>query len=316
LRHLGGSLVRMLDVQVRRPVAPADVVAVRDLASVATRIAGHPPFGDAVWRDLEHPGPDSTLILGLVDGDVVGAVHAAPGGDPATVVAAILLGPDRPNPETATALLDVLVNDARAHAIAHITLWLFGADEQNATLVGGAGFTVERELWQMRVGLPLDDVARWPDGITVRAFEPDRDAQAWLGVNNRAFRHDPDQGGWTLATLRAREAEPWFDPRGFLLASDDAGLAGFCWTKIHPPAGPSEPAAVGEIYVIGVDPDRQGIGLGRALVIGGLAFLHDHGGVRVGMLFVDAANTAAVGLYGTLGFEVARVDRAYGKIVV
>ncbi|MCJ7438288.1 MAG: mycothiol synthase, partial [Acidimicrobiia bacterium] len=304
----------MLDVQVRRPVAPADLTLLSSLAAAATRADGHPPFGDAVWRDLEHPGPDSTLILGLVGDDVVGAVHVAPTEDPTTVVAAILFGPDHRTPDTATALLDTLLTDARTRAITRITLWLFGADEQSEALVGGAGFTVERELWQMRVGLPLGEAVRWPDGVEVRAFEPGRDEDAWLVVNNRSFRDDPDQGGWTLETLRAREAERWFDPQGFLLAFDDGGLAGFCWTKVHPPAPPSEPEPLGEIYVIGVDPDRRGIGLGRALVLGGLISLHDRG-VRVGMLFVDAANTAGVGLYRVLGFETARVDRAYGREV-
>ena len=304
----------MLDVRVRRPVAPVDLTLLRGLAATATRADGHPPFGDAVWRDLEHPGPGSTLILGLVGHEIVGAVHVAPAGDPETAVAAILLGPDHRTPETATALLDALVGDAHTRAIARITLWLFGADEQIDALVGGAGFTPERELWQMRVGLPRDEAVRWPAGIALRKFEPGRDEAAWLDVNSRAFRDDPDQGAWSIATLQEREAEPWFDPQGFLLAVDDAGLAGFCWTKIHPPAPPGDPERLGEIYVIGVDPDRQGIGLGRALVLGGLTSLHERG-VRVGMLFVDAANTAAVGLYHALGFETARVDRAYGRAV-
>jgi ribosomal protein S18 acetylase RimI-like enzyme len=30
------------------------------------------------------------------------------------------------------------------------------------------------------------------------------------------------------------------------------------------------------------------------------------------MLFVDAANDAAVGLYRALGFTISRTDRAYG----
>jgi len=304
----------MLDVQVRRPVAPADLNLLRGLAATATQADGHPPLGDAVWRDLEHPRPDSTLILGLVGGEAVGAVHVAPADDPGTVVAAILVDPDHRTPDTATALLSALVTDARTRAIERITLWFFGTDKRNDALVSGAGFLLERELWQMRVSLPLDQDVRWPDGIEVRPFKPGRDDAAWLDVNNRAFCDDPDQGDWTLEILKKREAEPWFDPQGFLLAFDDAGLAGFCWTKMHPPEPPSDPEPLGEIYVIGVDPDRQGIGLGRALVLGGLASLH-HRGMRVGVLFVDAANTAAAGLYRTLGFEVARIDRAYGYVV-
>jgi mycothiol synthase len=174
--------------------------------------------------------------------------------------------------------------------------------------------TLERELWQMRIDLPRPEAPRWPPGTHVRAFERGRDEAAWLDVNNRAFADDPDQGGWTPATLAEREAEAWFDPSGFLLAFDDRGLAGFCWTKVHPAAPPHDPEALGEIYVIGVDPDRQGAGLGRALVIGGLASLHDRG-IRVGMLFVAAGNAPAVALYRALGFRVARVDRAYGRIL-
>ncbi len=148
--------------------------------------------------------------------------------------------------------------------------------------------------------------------MRVRTFEPGRDEAAWLELNNRAFKNDPDQSGWVEETLRRREDEPWFEPAGFLLAVDEQGLAGFCWTRLHPAAPPVEPVPLGEIYVIGVDPDRQGSGLGRALTLGGLADLHDRQHAPVGMLFVDAANTAAVDLYRSLGFTLARADRAYG----
>lgn len=306
----------MVAVRVSNPIAPADIAIARDLSARAAAADGHPPFGDAIWRDLAHPTPASALVIAESDGDAIGVLHLAPSksDDASPIALALVVAPEHRGKGAAHALLDAAVERATEMHRSRLELFVFGADDRADRLAVDTGFTLERELWQMRVPLPLAEEPRWPHGIQVRAFKPGRDEQEWLGVNNRAFAADPDQGGWTLDTLEDREEEPWFDPSGFLVALDDRGMAGFCWTKLHDAAPPVEPEPLGEIYVIGVAPDRQGSGLGRALTVAGLASIHERG-PSIGMLFVTAANTAAVGLYRALGFEQTRIDRAYSRSI-
>ena len=180
--------------------------------------------------------------------------------------------------------------------------WAFGADASDDEVARSAGLTPSRVLHQMRRGLPTGVAVE----VSTRPFVPGRDEQAWLAVNNRAFTGHAEQGGWTIDTLRQREQEPWFDPAGFLLHERDGRLAAFCWTKVHTETDP----VLGEIYVIAVDPDFHGLGLGRQLTLAGLASI-DGRGIGVGMLYVDADNTVAVTMYERLGFDIHRTDRAY-----
>jgi mycothiol synthase len=297
------------DLRVLDQFSPEDVASIRALADEIEAKSGTNPFGEVTWTGLDGRGTlgDRGIALpGAGDGEVAAYVHLAH-HQPSEWSAEFAVRPG----------FDDALGGLLAEAIAvvgregggHLTLWLHG--EQAAEEPGAAGFVPERELLEMRVPLPLPTGPKWPDGITVRTFVVGQDEDDWLAVNNRAFAGHPEQGGWALDTLLQREASAWFAPEGFLLAFDDKGLAGFCWTKVHPADPPKEPVALGEIYVIGADPLRQGIGLGRALTVGGLASLAERG-ITMGMLFVDGANDAAVGLYRSLGFVTHRLDRAYG----
>ena len=124
-------------------------------------------------------------------------------------------------------------------------------------------------------------------------------------MNNRAFAGHPEQGAWDRAEIEGREAEPWFDPAGFLCLWSDGRLVASCWTKCH-----RDPEALGEIYVISVDPDHHGRGLGRTLTVAGLDWLAGRG-LPAGMLYVDGANTAAVSMYRSLGFTEHHRDWAF-----
>jgi len=187
-----------------------------------------------------------------------------------------------------------------------LRVWAHGGHPAARHLAQVLGLTLFRELRQMR--RPLTDLdlpePQLPDGVRVRAFVPGEDDAAWLAANATAFAHHPEQGSLGQRDLDDRKAEPWFDPAGFFLAFRNDELVGFHWTKVH------EAEGLGEVYVVGVRPDAQGGGLGKALTTIGLRHLAE-AAVPVAMLYVDADNVAAVAVYERLGFVTHETDLMY-----
>ena len=162
---------------------------------------------------------------------------------------------------------------------------------------------VVRTLQLLHLDLPVSEVPV-PDGATLRTFVPGFDEGGWLAQNNAAFADHPEQGAWLLDDLEERIREPWFDPSGFLLLEIDERIAASCWTKVHE----LHPDRFGEIYVISVDPQFQGRGLGRVMLSQGLVSLRRRG-VQRAILFVDADNESAQRLYRSFGFTLDREDQ-------
>ncbi|WEH34290.1 mycothiol synthase [Streptomyces sp. AM 4-1-1] len=187
-----------------------------------------------------------------------------------------------------------------------VRVWAHGGKPAAKHLAQVLGLSLFRELRQLRRPLEPLDIAEpvLPAGVTVRAFVPGQDDAAWLAVNSAAFAHHPEQGSLTQRDLDAREAEPWFDPEGFFLAERDGAIIGFHWTKVH------ADERLGEVYVVGIRPDAQGGGLGKALTAIGLRHLAAEG-LPTAMLYVDADNTAAVTVYERMGFTTHEVDLMY-----
>jgi mycothiol synthase len=135
---------------------------------------------------------------------------------------------------------------------------------------------------------------------TIRTFDPKEDKERWLALNNKIFTNHPDQGNWALQDLENRMAEHWFDAAGFFLATKGDEIVGFVWTKIHQDFVNQEP--VGELYVVGVDPDHAHQGIGRAVSVIAINYLVARG-LKEAMLYVDADNEKGLGLYTSLGFN-------------
>ena len=226
--------------------------------------------------------------------------------DPVEAPAAeLVVDPERRGNGYGRALGDALL----AASGRRLRVWAHGGKSAARHLAQVLGLALFRELRQLRRPLgKLDelDIAEpvYPKGVRVRTFVPGQDDAAWLAVNAAAFAHHPEQGSLTQRDLEDRMGEEWFDPKGFFLAEKDGKLVGFHWTKVH------RSEQLGEVYVVGIAPDAQGGGLGKALTATGLRHLAAEG-LPTASLYVDADNVAAVTVYERLGFRTFETDLMY-----
>jgi len=284
-----------------------EVLALVEAARLADGVA---PLSEHGMLRLRYDGTDGGRdFIVMTGGEIAGYAYLDPPsarGDhrgEGEVTGELVIHPEHRRQGLGRALTGALADATCGHVL---RLWAHGDLPAAAALARMAGFERFRALWQMRrsLGEPLAAPAI-PAGRALRTFVPGQDEDEWLELNGRAFAKHPEQGGWTRHDLDLREQEPWFDPAGFFIAERDGRMTGFHWTKVHSPD-------LGEVYVVGVDPDEQGSGLGRALTLAGLRHLRDLG-VDQAMLYVDEDNVPAIRMYEGLGFTRATVDAMYRR---
>ena len=280
---------------------------------------GRPGSAHVLWRDQKSDDARS----------VIGYLYLSPADPAGDRTAELCVAPERRGGGIGRAL----VAAALAQTAGMLRIWAHGSLSTAQRLAESLDFAAVRDLRLMELrleggatvpsegGTPVPFEAGtpvpWPPyqappGLSVRTFVPGQDEAVWLGLNSRAFAHHPEQGSWTARDLAEREAEPWFDPAGFFLLLAAGGEPiGFHWTKVHP-AGAYGPEPVGEVYVLGVDPDRAGRGYGRLLADVGLRHLAQSG-LHTIVLYVDGDNTPAVRLYESFGFRIRTVDTLYER---
>ena len=287
-------------VEVHHVIGPNLQTAVRALLDAAERATGRQPLSDHLAIALAGGGGDGFVAVTAADdatGELVGYAQAAAANEAYAMEVVAAPGRSDEDGSMARELVGATL-DAVGELGGGVVNWLvFGAGAADEAVASGFGMTPTRTLYQMRRPLPTG----MESTIETRPIVVGADDNGWLDVNNRAFAGHGEQGGWTTETLRQRQREDWFDPGDVRVHELDGRMAAFCWTKVHP-ATTVDPV-LGEIYVIAVHPDHHGRGLGRQMTLAGLDHLARQG-ITTGMLWVDADNAAAVGLYKQLGFSI------------
>jgi mycothiol synthase len=283
------------------------------LIKAAHDFDGTPPIAEHVLLHLRHGGDKSdSHIVFEENNQVIAYAHL----DATDLVA----GPSveavvHPN-HRGKGLGSLILKEAIKVCGDKTRIWSHG--DSPAAKAIAASLNLERLWSNLLMSKSLGDIQPVISKYPIRTFIPDFDNQTFLSLNNKVFANYPDQGGWSEDDLKVRLNESWFEKEGFFVAEDKGELIGFCWTKIHGAHTHSHSDqdddhghdALGEIYVLAVNPDYKGQGVGRDLTITGLNYLKYQGLNNV-MLYVGVENKPAFNLYKSLGFNEFGSDVMY-----
>jgi len=283
------------------------------LIKAAHDFDGTPPIAEHVLLHLRHGGDKSDSHIVLEEGNqVIAYAHL----DTTDLVA----GPSveavvHPN-HRGKGLGSLILKEAIKVCGDKTRIWSHG--DLPAAKAIAVSLKLERLWSNLLMSKSLGEIQPVTCKYLIRTFIPTLDNQAFLSLNNKVFANYPDQGGWSEDDLGVRLNEDWFEKEGFFVAEDKGELIGFCWTKIHGAHRHSHNDsdvdhghdALGEIYVLAVNPDYKGEGVGRDLTITGLNYLKYQGLSNV-MLYVGVENKPAFNLYKSLGFNEFGSDVMY-----
>jgi mycothiol synthase len=184
--------------------------------------------------------------------------------------------------------------------VAHVSIP--ATETTQAELLSDLGFKTVRPFYELRLdvsGANLEAVDQ--PGLVYRHLKAGEEGLlAW--IEDRCFvgtwGFNPNTAeyiGWELRTRGDC-------PDDVILALSEGRPVGYCWTEAGYGQDSLTGRGRGRIYMLGVDTEYRGRGLGKKLLMVGLLHLKNRGRELIDIT-VDSQNIAAVALYSTIGFR-------------
>ena len=257
--------------------------------------------------------PEQDLFIAETDEDIVGYMNVTPELTIGRVVLDCWVHPEHRRRGLATKLLGYATNRARelGAKMAHVNI-----AEDNVVagrVLSRLGFSLVRRFLELRLdiadvgGLDID-----PAATGCRYLQLGEENKL-TQLQNRAFACTWGYNPNAVEEIAFRTSISNCSLDDIILFYEGDKAIGYCWTGISCEEGvPS--ARMGRILMLGVAPDYRGKGVGKKLVMAGLARLKSKG-LQVAELTVDSKNKAAYALYKSLGFEVQSSTFWYEKTI-
>lgn len=258
--------------------------------------------------------PENNLFLAEIAGDVIGYADVKPELDIGRVVLNFLVHPKHRRMGLAEKLIDCAICRTRELGIKIVHINILQEYVTAKKLLNKMGFRFVRRFLELRLDLSkthLPDISQ----IALRFRhlehgEEDRLTQ----IQNRSFADTWGYNTNTVEEVIYRTNLPNCSPEDIILTCDADKPIGYCWTRINFWKNKSTSESNGRIYMLGVDPDHRGRGIGKQVLLAGLSYLKSKG-LRVVELTVDSKNKVACALYRSVGFKLWTSSLWYEKML-
>ena len=292
--------------------------------------SGVPGFSlERLRNEYETPGFDINKSVHLVENQqdkLVGLVEVWEHSDPPVhPYVWIAVDPDQENQgiedylmgwagERALQVIDRVDPDLRVAIRAHTNQ----AIESVAKTLKSAGLVQIRHTFRMRIEMEGEpDAPVWPEGISMRPYNPDQDARAIYEADEEVFqdhfgfiKEDPDEGFKKF--MHHMTGDDSYDPSLWYLAVDDNDeIVAICLCRRYG----AEEKETGFVSSLGVKRPWRRQGIAQALLLEAFGEYYKRGKKKVD-LGVDAESlTGATDLYKKVGMFVLRQYDMYEKVL-
>lgn len=251
--------------------------------------------------------PEQNLFVVEVCGSLVGYMNVWPELTIGRVILNCWIHQEYRRKGLATKLFDYAKRRAHELGVKALHVNVLEGDAVAKTVLSKLGFDCVRRYLELKLDMTkvnwqnIDQTALGYRHL--KRGEEDKLTQ----IQNRSFA-----GTWgynlnTVEEMAYRTNLSSFSPEDIVLTCDEGKVTGYCWTKVTA-------KGEGRVFMLGVDPDYRGRGVGRRALLAGLARLKSKN-LSVTELTVDSENKVACSLYRSVGFEFRTSSLWYEKIV-
>lgn len=307
--------MRMKAAYTIRGYLPEDFPAYLRLLALAESLepAGRGISPEEVTASLNRPGysPERELIVAEIGGSLVAYLDTVPELGIGRVIVKYWVVPEHRRHGLATRLMERAVRRARELGARTVQMNIPDDSKGARQLALRLGFEFTRRFLKLRLSLVGWSQLGNLGGVDFYDLEQ-VGLEGLADIQNRAFAQAWGYCPNTIVEIACHLRENGNSPEDIIFAHQGNQMVGYCWTK--PGCGSGERPGMGQVFMLGVDPEYRGTGLGKKLMLAGLAYLKSKG-LKVAWLEVDGENEHALGLYRSLGFRRYTSSSWYQKLI-